>query len=238
VRRLAVAWPADGYRRLTQALRRRGVVPNPKRVLRLRREEQLVGRRRRRCGRTPASRHGWPLSPNRVPPLRVNGLEELWSADLTSMRVRQEFGDLAVVLDAYRRRCSGWALGPSRETGLSGNALRRALSRRRVRPGLGHHSERGVPYASTLYTNLLKAHGIRISMSRRGNPYDKAQAESFSKTLKYEEGYLWEYADLYDARHRIGHFLEQVYNRQRLHSALGYRPPVEFEQALAGATSA
>jgi putative transposase len=238
VRRLALAWPAYGYRRLTYALRRHGVVANHKRVLRLMREEQLVARRRRRFVCTTDSRHGGPVYPNLVPQLRVSGLDQLWIADLTYIRVRQEFGYLAVILDAYSRRCIGWALGHSLESGLSVSALRMALRRRQVRSGLVHHSDRGVQYAAAAYTELLKAAGIRISMSRRGNPYDNAQAESFIKTLKSEEVYLWEYADLSEARQRIGHFLEQVYNRQRLHSALGYRPPVEFEQSLAGATSA
>jgi putative transposase len=238
LRRLAVAWPAYGYRRLTYALRRRGVVANHKRVLRLLREEQLVHRQRRRFVCTTDSRHGCPVYPNLVPHLRVSGLDQLWIADLTYIRLPQEFGYLAVILDAYSRRCIGWALEDSLAATLSVRALRLALSRRRVRPGLGHHSDRGVQYASTTYTELLKVSGIRISMSRRGNPYDNAQAESFIKTLKAEEVYLWEYADLAAARARIGHFVEDVYNRRRLHSALGYRPPAEFEQSLAGAPSA
>lgn len=238
LRRLAMEWPAYGYRRLTKALRRRGVVINHKRVLRLMREEQLVARRRRRLVHTTNSRHGCPVYPNLVPHLRVNGLDQLWIADLTYIRVRQEFGYLAVILDAYSRRCIGWALERSLEAGLALGALRMALSRRRIRPGLVHHSDRGVQYASSTYTELLQASGIRISMSRRGNPYDNARAESFIKTLKYEEVYLWEYEDITEARARIGHFLEDLYNRKRLHSALGYRPPVEFEQSLRVSTSA
>ncbi|HKA54566.1 MAG TPA: IS3 family transposase [Candidatus Binatia bacterium] len=238
VRRLALAWPAYGYRRLTQALRRHGVVANRKRGLRLMREEQLRVRRRRRFVGTTDSRHGSPLSPNLVPHLRVSGLAQLWIADLPSLRVRQAFGDLAVSLDAHSRRCIGWALGPSLETGVSVSALRMALRRRRVRPGLVQHSDRGGQYASATYTEVLKALGIRISMSRRGNPYANAQAESFIKTLKAEEVYLWEYADLAEAQARIGHFLENVYNRRRLHAALGYRPPAEFEQTLARTTRA
>jgi transposase InsO family protein len=233
-----MAWPAYGYRRLTHALRRYGMVANHKRVLRLMREEHLMARRRRRFVRTTDSQHGCPIYPNLVPHLTVSGLDQLWVADITYIRLPREFGYLAVILDAFSRRCIGWALEGSLESDLPVNALRMALRRRRVPPGLVHHSDRGVQYASTTYTELLKAAGIRISMSRRGNPYDNAQAESFIKTLKYEEVYLWEYTDLHDARQHIGYFLEQVYNRQRLHSVLGYRPPAEFEQALAGATSA
>lgn len=238
LRRLAMEWPAYGYRRLTYALRRRGVVANHKRVLRLMREEQLVPRRRRRFVCTTDSQHGCPVYPNLVPHLRVSGLDQLWIADLTYIGLPREFGYLAVILDAYSRRCIGWALEGSLAATLSVRALRMALSRRRVRPGLVHHSDRGVQYASSTYTELLKASDIRISMSRRGNPYDNAQAESFIKTLKYEEVYLCEYEDLADARARIGHFLEAVYNRRRLHSALGYRPPAEFEQSLRVSTSA
>jgi putative transposase len=238
VRRLALAWPAYGYRRLTQALRRRGVIATHKRVLRLMHEERLVARRRRRCVLTTDSRHGCPVYPNLVPRLRVSGLDRLWIADLTYIRVQQGFGYLAVILDAYSRRCIGWALEPSLEVDLALRALRMALRRRRVRPGLVHHSDRGGQYACATYTALLQASGIRISMSRRGNPYDNAQAESFIKTVKAEEVYLWEYADLADARARIGHFLEEVYNRRRLHSMLGYRPPAEFEQSLRISTSA
>ncbi|MGH7965347.1 MAG: IS3 family transposase [Candidatus Binatia bacterium] len=237
LRRLAVAWPAYGYRRLTYALRRRGILANHKRVLRLLREEHLVHRRRRRFVCTTDSQHGCPVYPNLVPQLTVSGLDQLWIADLTYIRLPQAFGYLAVILDAYSRRCIGWALERSLATGLSVRALRMALSRRRVRPGLVHHSDRGVQYASTTYTELLKGAGIRISMSRRGNPYDNARAESFIKTLKSEEVYLWEYAGLAEARARIGHFVEDGYNRRRLHSALGYRPPAEFEQSLK-ATSA
>ena len=238
LRRLALKWPVYGYRRLTHALRRYGFVANHKRVRRLLREERLVHRRRRRFVRTTDSRHGCPIYPNLLPHLRVSGLDQLWIADLTSIRLPRGFGYLAVILDAYSRRCSGWALERSLETGLAVNALRMALNRRRVRPGLGHHSDRGVQYASATYTELLKASGIRLSMSRRGNPSDNAQAESFIKTLTYEEVYLWEYEDLAEARPRSGYFLEDVYNRRRLHSALGYRPPAEFEQSLAEATSA
>jgi putative transposase len=238
LQRLALEWPAYGYRRLTHALRRHGLRINPKRVLRPMRADNLLCLRRRRFIRTTDSQHGLAVYPNLVPELAVTGPDQLWVADLTYIRVRREFGYLAVILDAWSRRCIGWALGRSLEAELALAALRMALAARAIRPGLVHHSDRGVQYASRAYTALLTTQGIRISMSRRGNPYDNAQAESFLKTLKYEEVYLWEYATLAEARAHIGHFLEEVYNRKRLHSALGYRPPVEVEQSLARATSA
>jgi putative transposase len=144
----------------------------------------------------------------------------------------QEFVSLAVLPGAYRRRCIGWALERTLEAELALAALRMALAKRAARPGLVYHSDRGVQYASHAYTAALKEHGIRISMSRTGNPYDNAQAESFLKTLKYEEVDLLEYQDLAEARGRIGHFIEAIYNEKRLHSALGYRPPAEFERLL------
>ncbi len=155
----------------------------------------------------------------------------LWSTH-PYIRLVLEFVYLAVILDAFSRRVIGWALGRTLEAKLAVEALRMALAEGRVAPGLVHHSDQGVQYASNDYIELLTDHGIRISMSRRGNPYDNAQAESFIKTLKYEEVYRTEYLDFADARRRIGKFIESVYNRKRLHSALGYLPPAEFEQQL------
>lgn len=154
------------------------------------------------------------------------------------MRLPRAFVYLAVILDAFSRRGIGWALECALSANLALQAVRLALAARPVLLGWIHHSDQGVQYASTPYSEQLQDAGIRISMSRQGNPYDNAKAERFFKTLKYEEVYLWEYADLADARQRIGLFLEDVYNRKRLHSVLGYRPPVEFEQTLPTATSA
>jgi len=236
--RLAEEWPAYGYRRLTRALHRHGLHVNHKRVLRLMREERLLCRRRRRSIRTTNSQHGLPIYPNLLPTVSLTGLDQVWQADITYIRLPKEFVYLAVILDAFSRRCIGWALERSLSTDLSLQALRMALAARRVSPGLIHHSDQGVQYAATEYIEQLQGAEFRISMSRQGNPYDNAKAESFFKTLKYEEVYLWEYTDLAEARQRIGCFLEDVYNRKRLHSALDYRPPVEFEQTLQTLTSA
>jgi putative transposase len=230
VQQVALEWPSYGYRRITAELRRRGQSINGKHVLRLMREDNLLILRKRRYVHTTNSNHRLPVYPNLVPELSVTKCDQLWVSDITYIRLLREFIYLAVILDAFSRRVIGWALERYLETGLALAALRMALSARIVTPDLVHHSDRGVQYASIDYTNLLKEHSIRISMSRRGNAYDNAQAESFMKTLKYEEVYLREYETMAEARTSISYFLEAVYNQKRLHSALGYLPPVEFEQ--------
>jgi transposase InsO family protein len=235
IQRVALEWPSYGYRRITKELRRQGREVNHKRVLRLMREDNLLCLRKRSFIRTTDSSHSLRVYPNLAREMVVDGIDQLWVADLTYIRLLREFIYLAVILDAYSRRCVGWALGRSLEAGLAVEALKMALGHRQVEATV-HHSDRGVQYASLEYTELLKENGIRISMSRRGNPYDNAKAESFMKTLKWEEVNLYEYESLEEARERIGHFLEEVYNRKRLHSALGYVPPVEFEQSLRQST--
>lgn len=162
-----------------------------------------------------------------ITPCAIN---QLWVADITYIRLRTEFVYLAVVLDAFSRRVVGWALGRTLEAELALAALRMALAQRQPLAGLVHHSDRGVQYASHVYTDLLKTNGVQISMSRKGNPYDNGACESFMKTLKYEEVYRNDYRDMREACASIGEFLERVYNERRLHSALGYLPPAEFEQ--------
>ena len=232
IQQIALAWPAYGYRRVHAELRRQGWQENHKRVLRLMRADNLLCVRRRKFILTTDSRHGLPIYPNLSEGMKLTGIDQLWLADITYIRLRMEFVYLAVVLDAYSRRCLGWALRRSLEAELVLAALRMALKQRRPRPGLVHHSDRGVQYASRDYTQLLEQHGIQISMSRRGNVYDNARCESFIKTLKYEEVYREDYQDLEESVAGIEHFVESIYNQKRLHSALGYRPPVEFEQSL------
>jgi putative transposase len=221
-----------GYRMLTALLRREGRVVNHKRVLRLMREDNLLSLRRMRYVFTTDSRHNWPIYPNLARHVTLTGLNQLWVADITFIRLRSEFIYLAVVLDAYSRRVIGWDLGRTLQAELAIRALQMALSERNWKAEeLIHHSDQGVQYASSDYTQILDQAEIQISMSRRGNPYDNARAERFMRTLKEEEVHGTAYRDLEDARSRIGEFLEQVYNRQRLHSALRYLTPEEFEQA-------
>lgn len=233
IQRIALQWPSYGRRRITAELRRRGWQVNPKRVYRLMREDNLLCVRRRRFVVTTDSHHGRKVYPNRARQMVLSGVDQLWVADITYIRLREEFVYLAMLLDAYSRRVIDWALERTLEDELTLAALRMALSRRCIQPGLVHHSDRGCQYASNDYTDLLKAHQIGISMSRKANPWDNAACESFMKTLKYEEVHRNEYRDLSEARASIAQFLEKVYNQKRLHSALGYLPPAEFEADLA-----
>jgi putative transposase len=232
IQRIALAFPCYGRPRVTAELKRRGWKVNHKRVGRILREDNLLCLRKRKFVVTSDSRHNLRVYPNLAGTMELTGLDQLWRADITYIRLETEFVYLAVVLDAYSRRVIGWALDRSLEDDLAIAALEMAFRRRGPTEGLTHHSDRGVQYASNDYTALLKDRGIRISMSRTGNPWDNATCESFMKTLKYEEVYRQEYRDLADARASIDQFIEKIYNGKRLHSALGYRPPVEFERAL------
>jgi putative transposase len=229
-----------GYRRIAVELRKQGFVANHKRVLRLMRQDNLLALRRRPfVPVTTQSQHSWPVVPNLARAMAPTGLDQLWVADITYVRMLEEFAYLAIVLDAFSRRVVGWAIDTQMQVNLVMDALIMAIEARRPEPGsLVHHSDRGVQYACGDYTQLLKARGILISMSRLGNPYDNAKAESFMKTLKQEEVDGSLYRDVRHARRQIASFIEDVYNRHRLHSALDYRSPIEFEAQLLKASPA
>jgi putative transposase len=233
IQKIAVEWPSYGRPRITAELRERGWAVNPKRVYRLMREDNLLCVRKRKFVVTTDSNHTRKVYPNLARDVVPTAVNQLWRADITYIRLRDEFVFLAVILDAYSRRVIGWALDRTMEDELTLTALRMALKQRAITSGLVHHSDRGSQYASNDYTDLLKANGIDISMSRKGNPWDNAACESFMKTLKYEEVLRNEYRNLAEARASIGKFLEKVYNEKRLHSALGYQPPARFEKEAA-----
>jgi putative transposase len=223
-------FPAYGYRRVTRELRRRGMTINHKRVQRII-PAMLCPRptRRRRWVVTETEAVAGAWYPNLAAETQPSGANQLWVADLTYLRVGSDFAYLAVILDAWSRKVIGYALGPVLDARLPLAALDAALETRRPAPGCVHHSDRGSQYACGRDRERLAAAGLRGSMSRCGNPYDNAVAESFMKTLKHEEVYLRRYRTMEDAMHHLPQFIEELYNRRRLHSSLGYRPPEEFE---------
>ncbi len=234
IQKLSLKHRHYGYRRIAAQLRREGQTVNAKRVLRLMREDNLLCLRASPfVPRTTDSRHGFAIVPNLTRGLRPTGVDQIWVADITYVRLGEAFIYLAVVLDAFSRKVIGWALDDHLEARLAVAALDMALAARNPpADSLIHHSDRGVQYACGDYAERLQARGVALSMSRVGNPYDNAKAESFMKTLKAEEVNGKAYANLESARRDIGAFIEDVYNTQRLHSALGYKPPVEFEAEL------
>ena len=233
IQHLALKERHCGYRRIGRLLKREGWVVNHKRVLRLMREDNLLSIRRQPFVVTTDSNHAWRIYPNLARHVVLSEINQLWVSDITYVRLQREFIYLAVILDVYSRRVVGWSMSRQLDNGFALDALESALKQRQPAPGLIHHSDRGVQYASNNYVERLEASGIIISMSRPGNPYDNAWAESFMKTLKAEEVDGRRYRDLDDAKSSIGTFIEEVYNRQRLHSALGYVSPVEFETEIA-----
>ncbi|MGO9769935.1 MAG: IS3 family transposase [Roseiarcus sp.] len=234
IQRAALADRHCGYRRITHQLRRQGLIVNAKRVLRLMREDNLLSLRSTPfVPRTTMSRHGFAVRPNLTRGLIPTALDQIWVADITYIRLAESFVYLAVVIDAFSRKVVGWALDDHLEARLAIAALDQAISARDPAPdSLIHHSDRGVQYACADYIERLDTRRIAVSMSRPANPYDNAKAESFMKTLKTEEVNGKDYQNLDDARARVGEFIENVYNAKRLHSALGYQPPAEFEDGI------
>jgi len=236
IQQIAYEYPYYGYRRITAQLHRENMTINHKRVLRIMRQLGIQGRIKRRYTVTTNSKHSHRIYPNLIKEKTVTDINQIWCSGITYIRILTGFVYLAVIIDIYSRRIVGYALGRTLSPELTLAALKMALATRKI-DHLIHHSDQGIQYASTDYTNLLKEHGIRISMSAKGNPYDNVFTESFIKTLKQEEMYLWQYETFSDVAERIPYFIPDVYNRKRLHSALGYRPPEEYENMLAENTS-
>jgi putative transposase len=235
IQEIALEFTGYGYRRMTAELRYRGYVVNHKCVLNMMRQDNLLCLKKRFKPITTDSNHGLPIYPNLLKNTKVTGLNQAWVSDITYVQLLHEHIYLAVILDLYSRKCIGWELGRNIDSQLAMNALDRAIENRwsESTQGLVHHSDQGVQYASHDYVDCLKAHNIMISMSRKGNPYDNAFAESFIKTLKVEEVYLNEYGTFEDAYRNIWRFIEKVYNKKRQHSALDYRSPEQFEMEVA-----
>ena len=224
--------PYYGYRRITAQLRRDKLIVNHKKVLKIMKELGIQGRIKRKYMTTTNSRHNNRTYPNLIKDKKLTGINQVWCADITYIRILNGFVYLAAIIDIYSRKIVGYAIGKTLSSELAIAALKMAIATRNT-DNLIHHSDRGIQYTCKDYIKILKDNGIRISMSGKGNPYDNAFAESLFKTIKQEEVYLWQYETFSDVIERIPYFIEDVYNRKRLHSSLGYRPPEEYERLLA-----
>jgi transposase InsO family protein len=218
-----------GYRKVTRQLHREGNPVNHKKVHRIMREKGLLVKPSRRFVKTTDSNHPYPVYPNLIKDRLVTDINQVWVADITYIRIVAAFVYLAVILDLHSRKAIGYAISRQIDTNLTLAALRMAVQNRNPPPEVIHHSDQGVQYAAHDYIDELRDCKFQISMSRKGNPYDNAFAESFMKTIKTEEVYLWEYQTLEDVLTRIPYFIEDVYNQKRLHASLGYMPPSDFE---------
>jgi putative transposase len=232
IEQIVLEFPGYGYRRVTAQLQRDEWVVNHKRVLRIMRTESLLCHLKKHFVATTDSTHGHRRYPNLIKERLIERLDQVWVADMTYIHLPTAFAYLAAVLDAYSRRCIGWQLSRTIDTQLTLAALEQALVRRQPMPGVIHHSDQGVQYASQGYVTRLETAGLQLSMAAVGNPYENARAESFFKTLKREEVYLNDYQSFAEAEAHLDQFIATVYNQKRLHSSLGYRPPVEFEMLV------
>jgi putative transposase len=233
IEQIVLEFSGYGYRRVTKELHRRSYPVNHKHVLRIMRQEGLLCHKKRRFMVTTDSKHSFRVYPNLIKDIKLSGINQVWIADITYIRLLYEFVYLAAILDAFSRKAIGWALGYTLSSELTLAALKAALKVRKPPEGCIHHSDRGVQYACDEYVKALKEDHFRLSMGRKGNPYDNAMMESFFKTLKQEEVHIYEYCNFQEAKERIGYFLEVVYNQKRLHSSLGYLPPAEYEALIA-----
>ena len=227
-----------GYRRVTAELRRRGMLVNHKRVARVMREDNLLAMQPKQFVTTTDSNHGLEIYLNLARRMKLTAMDQLWIADITYIRLREEFVYLAVILDAFSRKVVGWKLDRTLASRLAVDALEAAIEARSPLAGLVHHSDRGIQYASAEHVAILTKHQMISSMSRPANPYDNASCESFIKTLKREEIYANEYENLEHLHDHVEEFIERYYNHKRLHSALGYCSPDEFEEQARRETEA
>lgn len=227
-------FPRCGYRSMKQYLKRQGVVVSARKLRALMKQHGLQALIKRAFVKTTDSDHELPIYPNLIQGIALTGINQLWVADVTYIRILTGFVYLAVMLDVYSRRIVGWAISPRIDGELTIKALKDAIDKRKPPRGVFHHTDRGVQYAYSEYVKILKEHGFHISMSAKGNPYHNAFAESLMKTLKYDEVYLWNYENWNDVIERLPKFIEEVYNKKRLHSGIGYLPPEEFEKSLEG----